>query len=55
MNSNDDVPLVAALHVGSVEGLRVADASVLLRQPGKTMTPTIGTVDLAARINAEAE
>lgn len=55
MGSNDDAPLEADLRVRGVEGLRVADASVLPRQPGNTMAPTIGVGARAARIITEAE
>jgi choline dehydrogenase-like flavoprotein len=45
-----------SLRVRGVEGLRVADASVLPSQPGNTMAPSIGVGAMAARINsAEAE
>src|SRR5699024_12419299 len=53
MGSDDDAPLDADLRVRGVEGLRVADASVLPRQPGNTMAPTIGVGARAARIIAE--
>ena len=55
MGTNDNAPLDADLRVRGVEGLRVADASVLPRQPGNTMAPTIGVGARAARIIADQE
>lgn len=55
MGSDADAPLDADLRVRGVEGLRVADASVLPRQPGNTMAPTIGVGARAARIIAAEE
>lgn len=53
MGSTSDAPLDADLRVRGVDGLRVADASVLPRQPGNTMAPTIGVGARAAQLIAE--
>lgn len=53
MGSDSDSPVDPDLRVRGVEGLRVADASVLPRQPGNTMAPTIGVGARAARLIAE--
>lgn len=50
MGSTPESPVDADLRVRGVEGLRVADASVLPRQLGNTMAPTIGVGAHAARI-----
>ncbi|GAA4477351.1 GMC family oxidoreductase N-terminal domain-containing protein [Enteractinococcus fodinae] len=55
MGSADDAPLDADLRVRGVEGLRVADASVLPRQPGNTMAPSIGVGARAAALIADQE
>lgn len=55
MGSDAEAPLDGDLRVRGVEGLRVADASVLPRQPGNTMAPTIGVGARAAQLIAQAE
>lgn len=53
MGNNDDSVVDGDLRVRGVEGLRVADASVLPRQPGNSMAPTILVGAHAARLISE--
>jgi len=53
MGVDEDSVVDPALRVKGVEGLRVADASVLPRQPGNTMAPAILVGAMAARILAD--
>ncbi|GAA4829801.1 GMC family oxidoreductase [Garicola koreensis] len=53
MGSDDDAVVDPSLRVRGVEGLRVADASVLPRQPGNSMAPSILVGARAARFIAE--
>lgn len=53
MGSDDDSGVDPQLRVRGVDGLRVADASVLPRQPGNTMAPTIGVGAKAAQLITE--
>lgn len=52
MGSEGDSVVDPSLRVRGVEGLRVADVSILPRQPGNTMAPGIGVGAMAARIIA---
>ncbi|MFC6235015.1 GMC oxidoreductase, partial [Leucobacter soli] len=40
----------ATLRVTGIEGLRIADTSVLPKQPGNTMAPTYGLAARAAEL-----
>jgi len=53
MGVSEDSVVDPALRVKGVESLRVADASVLPRQPGNTMAPAILVGAMAARILAD--
>lgn len=53
MGAGDDSVVDPALRVRGVEGLRIADASVLPSQSGNTMAPAIGIGAMAARIITE--
>lgn len=53
MGTGDDSVVDPALRVRGVEGLRIADASVLPSQSGNTMAPAIRIGALAARIITE--
>lgn len=52
MGATDEAPVDPDLRVRGVEALRVADASVLPRQPGNAMAPTIGVGARAAQLIA---
>lgn len=53
MGSDSDSAVDPELRVRGVEGLRVADASVLPKQPGNTMAPTIGVGARAGQLIAQ--